>query len=266
VHGICADVYAQAAKKDFTASFKATTSWGGTWAPGVLRSTSMMSETIYSTRWTSVVFDEVHLSRSKRTTAHQALCVLSRFTTSVLGLSATPIVTDPLDLAHIGRLLNVPGFTTDGDAQEFVEMDRRLKRAKRADGKPMDLAVRVIDRMRKPDGEKPAETDALSWLKAAVTAGQQLRRRFEDTCLRRVPRSRAGELTPEEEDKYPPRPIECMIALDPTFGEKANLDKLYDDMKDTTVRTGESVSTFTIGVRVAPAARAGHSRATLRAR
>lgn len=62
--------------------------------------------------------------------------------------------------------------------------------------------------------------------------------------IRRTPRRPEGPITPEDEAKYPPLPVEAVILAKPSEIEEAVLEGLYEQeaSEDRVMRKGESVN------------------------
>jgi hypothetical protein len=205
------------------------------------RSIAKLDEVLFGTRFNAIVVDESHGAKGTGSAANQALSVLTRQTPCVLGLTATPIVTDALDVAAIARMLNIPGFTTDADNANFKDMRREIQRKKKAEGGARAEQSRLLHRLQTKDGTStPTASEALA---AMVSAAGTLRIRLRNSYIRRTPRTKTSGLTPEEELKYPPRHRDIVIELNPSLTELTELEKQYLELELSKVfRKGEAVS------------------------
>jgi hypothetical protein len=238
----------EAIKRDFSALYMPSTAWAPTWVArrGTRAGVLDIAHTVFSHRYTTVIVDEVHLAKGIKTAAHQGIAILACGTPSVLGMSATPIVTDPMDLANIGRMLNVPRFVGEGAAFVFKDIAKSLKSTKSKANKAARDKTAKLDRAAGHGGVDKRDLDVAKNALLTLKTAQDLRARFGDSCLRRVPTAIGNVLSESDEDKYPPRPIEGLIRLTPTENEQMVVNLQLAAAADKEHVTTHSVSRYSV--------------------
>jgi hypothetical protein len=204
--------------------------------------TAMAANSIYGRRYSVVIFDEVHGARKDSSALHHSLAILAKMNPFAIGLTATPVVTDPEDLIGIGKLLNVPGFNEAQHEAIFKEFKSQLNRARKAD-KTNGSSLRDAVLHRKATDAQLRE-GASQAIPIAMRQAVEIRNLFARCVIRRTPRRPKGPISAEEEAKYPPHPVESILLAKPSEVEEKTLEGLYEQevSEGSALRKGESVS------------------------
>ncbi|KAL7283875.1 hypothetical protein ACG7TL_001145 [Trametes sanguinea] len=134
--------------------------------------------TIYSREFGVVIFDEAHMARKPGPT-QISVAELARRAFFAMGMTATPIVTSPMDIVLLARVLRISGFDS-----EVNDMHRRaLNRARseeRKDGDTIAITVAIAGGQA-PDGDedRPVRKALFAWV-------DYIRSKIADYVIRRT--------------------------------------------------------------------------------
>jgi hypothetical protein len=194
------------------------------------KASAMAENSIYGRRYTVVFFDEIHHARKTTSAAHKSLAILARMNPVAIGLTATPVITEPDDLIGIGKLLNVPAFRREVNQQRFREFKRLLNRARKEDkANGSSLRETILQR---GASDEWIDDESPTAIHISMSQAQEIRTLYRNCVIRRTPRRPEGPISAEDELKYPPPSFESIILAPPSNEEQAALDSLYQREAD----------------------------------
>jgi hypothetical protein len=184
---------------------------------------------IFGQKFLLSVNDEQHMARNPGLLYHSLRRLTTTNCCAAIGMTATPVVTNPQDLVNMGRILNFPGFReTDFGAHEA--MRKQLATAKRNDSKRRTLTQQ--DEKLHLDLARGAASGSLHSLDAGKTEmvrqGAEIRQAMNVHTIRRTRDSKQADGKTAIEALRSALEHNLMVTL--TKAHRRSLDDGYNDV------------------------------------
>ncbi|THV02122.1 hypothetical protein K435DRAFT_853107 [Dendrothele bispora CBS 962.96] len=136
-------------QNDFTSAFRSKQDKGKD--PWILprRLSKPLDGMISEQQFLTVAIDELHQVKNIGTKYFSALA-LAKQASVTLGLTGTPLMTAPKDIASLGRILGIPYFLSRQSIEEGKEYDRNVRKARKLDNDGLELhktQIRAVSQM-----------------------------------------------------------------------------------------------------------------------
>ncbi|KAI0730232.1 P-loop containing nucleoside triphosphate hydrolase protein, partial [Fomitopsis betulina] len=189
--------------------------------------------TVFGLEWGIVISDEVQGMRTLNK-FYTACRMLRKRSDMIVGMSATPGITSPMDFVAIGCFLGVPAFNVIGADDSIVEMRRALASAQRKDtaaNKSDKKAAQRLTAMMSGKTGKGASSSVMQSTFVSVVQGymDDFREKFADIVIRRTVNSLDYEDKPIS---GLPQYHEQIIALALTDAEHETFKKVVDALAE----------------------------------